>query len=172
MGRRLAGIELAHVVSRSISCDTFSSQRISNISQCGLCSSCLLRRQALYASGMSQIDPESGYRFDVTNPREHLDEQRLYHLHSMLDQVELLRTCIEATSPWEELTEHFPVLEEIKGDVAEFEGRGAREIADALVRLYRAYVREWDSFPYHLAKRTRNGSIWPTAQVIDSPQRS
>jgi hypothetical protein len=77
-----------------------------------------------------------------------------------------------ATLPWEELTEHFPVLEEIKGDMAEFEGRGAQAITDALVSLYRVYVREWDSFPYHLAKRTPNGSIWPTAQVIDWPQHS
>ena len=155
MCARLADAGLAGLAARSVSCDTFSSCRVPTTPQCGLCTSCLLRRQALHAAGLAPIDAESGYRRDVTNPRDPLNERQLYDLHAMLDQVADLRACTEAPSPWNALTGLAPTLEQVRLALADAEGRTIEEVADDLVALYRAYVREWDAFPYVSAPRKR-----------------
>lgn len=175
MCRKLADIGLGALAARSVSCDTFSSQRIPGAQQCEVCSSCLLRRQALHAAGLQSIDAMSGYRVDVAHPGESLESQQLYHLHAMLDQAMLVRACVTGASAWAELSERFPVLEEITVEMAAFEGRTARQITDALVELYRSYVQEWDSFPYHLARHMPDdahlAASAPTAPYINTLQQ-
>lgn len=171
MCRKLAAEGLGQLAARSVSCDGFP-QRVTGALQCGICTSCLLRRQALHAAGLSSVDSQSGYRYDVTDPNLFLEERQLYQLRAMLDQVNRLRICVNSASPWEQLSESFPVLEEIRHGIAAFEGRDVQEIAEALVSLYRTYVQEWDLFPYRLPMHKCTVSSGAFVPMISSPATS
>ena len=85
MCKSLVGSGIADAVSHTVSCDGFP-QRIRNQpSQCGRCTSCILRRQSLQASGLEQFD--RGYRYDVLRPQTKLTGSNLYDLEAMRGQV-------------------------------------------------------------------------------------
>jgi len=144
---RLAAHGWAALAPTSVSCDTFAAHRDSHGPQCGLCTSCLLRRQSLHAAGLADIDARDGYRYDVIDPGERPTDKQLYPLHAMRDQVEQLRACLRGSMPWLQLTALFPILEEVRHAVAVFEGLDSATIEKDLVRLYRTYVDEWTTFP-------------------------
>lgn len=144
-----------NLIPLSMSCDTFGAHRDARGPQCGLCTSCLLRRQALHAAGLAEIDAPTAYRYDVTNGRLSLTGHQLYALNAMRDQVEQIRACLDGRSPWSCLTMQFPDLAEVRHAVAAFEGRDSMILTEELIRLYRTYVDEWDAFPIAAMPRVR-----------------
>ncbi len=130
----------------TVSCDSFP-LRIPETPQCGLCTSCLLRRLALHASGLENMDPGDRYRDDSKKSLTGIKAEQLYPLHATLDQVDRLSTYLAADVPWVALTETFPELREIQEEMVRCYGTSAQEIADAFVRMYRTYVEEWEGFP-------------------------
>jgi len=148
MCKRLTADWLRKPIARSVSCDEFP-QRVPDHAQCGICPSCILRRVSLRHAGLVDADVLSRYRFDVTDPTRPLDQQRLYKLYVMLDQVDRFRTCLRG-SAWEELTVAFPDLMDAADVLVDEEELSEEHLASALTALIRAYVLEWDAFPYHL----------------------
>lgn len=155
MCAQLAARGCADLAPHSVSCDTFAAHRDPRGPQCGLCTSCLLRRQSLHAAGLADIDARSGYRYDVTNPHERLSDKQLYPLRAMRDQVEQVRACLRGPSAWRQLTALFPELEGVRHAVAVSEGLDSATVAEELLRLYRTYVDEWAAFPAVASSRTR-----------------
>jgi hypothetical protein len=132
--------------SRSFSCDGF--QRVAGQPQCGMCASCLLRRQALHAAGLSAYDSGRGYRFDVTDPSAIIPSQHFVWLHLMLDQVSTLRRCLAAPDPWSALIGCFPMLLELDSRASDWSGVGGPRLPGRTIpALYGSYVREWEQFP-------------------------
>ncbi|MDW7711840.1 MAG: 7-cyano-7-deazaguanine synthase [Deferrisomatales bacterium] len=84
--RRLADVGLADLVAQSISCDGFP-QRISGRVQCGVCTSCVLRRQSLFQSGLAGQDPGEKYVYDLLDSNRLPPSKKLIELRAMQHQV-------------------------------------------------------------------------------------
>ena len=129
-----------------------------NRPQCGRCTSCILRRQALYCSGLSEYDASDEYQYDVLDGRHDMDADHLFELEVMRGQVLTLLSCLSADDPWIALATQYPELLRT-GDELEATGRlQMGEAASGFVRLYQAYVDEWDSFSARIAASNLGGS--------------
>ncbi|MBW4492476.1 MAG: 7-cyano-7-deazaguanine synthase [Oscillatoria princeps RMCB-10] len=117
--------------------------------QCGYCSSCILRKQALAASKI-----EDKTRYVVPDGDCPAGDHNL-HLSHMLAQVctfrRLLSTSNEISLHWEEMTANFETLDDIIDRTAEAEGLSPAEMQSHLIRLYRNYVSEWDTVESRIA---------------------
>jgi 7-cyano-7-deazaguanine synthase in queuosine biosynthesis len=124
------------LVYRTSSCD--SRQRKPNQpSQCGRCSSCLLRRQALAAAG---IPDQTCYCWEDFAA---LGDNTAFE--AMHFQVATLRRLLSSDMPWIHLRTQFPTLGTIADRWGRWSGEACETVADHLVRLYRQYVYEWDA---------------------------
>jgi 7-cyano-7-deazaguanine synthase in queuosine biosynthesis len=146
MCQPLKRIGLNHLIAKTVSCDSFP-LRIRGVQQCGLCTSCLLRRLALHTAGLEHIDLGKIYRYDVKGSLAGVDEKRMYPLWAMLDHVDRLSDCLSSESPWETLTETFPEILEIQEEMVRHDGGNPQAIANAYVQMYQTYAAEWARFP-------------------------
>jgi hypothetical protein len=144
--KALAEDERRDLPSLTMSCDSpYRQQPI----QCGYCSSCLLRRQALAVAGI-----EDKTRYFVTHGNRPVKKPSLYFCN-MLAQVGTLRCKLgisdEAGLQWEALTRTFPELDDIVDRSAEAESLLPADMRDRLIQLYRTYVSEWDAVESRIA---------------------
>lgn len=128
----------------SESCDTAFSYRGDGVHRCGICTSCLLRRQALCAAGLEDLDARQPVRTDVTALGCNAIPSATASLLAMLDQAERLDAALSEGAPWVALTSQFPNLREVARSPAE---------QQACLKLYRTYVEEWRRFPSPLVDR-------------------
>jgi Queuosine biosynthesis protein QueC len=131
------------LVAQTVTCDHVH-RNLSNqpAMQCGRCSSCTLRRQALAAAG---IYDETSYVYEefFSNNVEPVYEHD--HLPAVLHQVETLRRYINTSDPWRSLRQQYPTLSlDIVDRAAQNIKLEQSEIIGRLVQLYRRYVFEWD----------------------------
>jgi 7-cyano-7-deazaguanine synthase in queuosine biosynthesis len=116
----------APVIAATVSCDTAFANRMPGRAQCGVCTSCLLRRQSLVAGGRADADKLTSYR--CSSPAG------ASTLAAMIWQLERLRDCLNTTDQWQSIVSEFPPIMDVES------------IAPAqLTRLYGAYVREWEA---------------------------
>jgi hypothetical protein len=123
----------------TVSCD--SPHRKQPI-QCGYCSSCILRKQALATSGI--ID-QTNYIVPHGDPPA--SDPRLF-LENMLVQVSIIKKLLNhsenSVSQWGSLTRRFPELDDIVDRTYDVEGLTLPEMRKHLINLYQTYVSEWD----------------------------
>lgn len=147
-----AGVQhpgFGELIRRIFSCDGFP-QRVIGHPQCGLCTSCVLRRQALHAAGLAEYDARDSYVSDVLAEESCLPAAKLCPLRSMLDQVNTLRRALAGPEPWANLSRAFPQLLEVASCLAAPGGARA-DIERQIVDLYRRYCDEWRHFPVQRA---------------------
>ena len=157
MCRYLPSSSLLGLVRETVSCDSFP-LRLLNRPQCGRCTSCILRRQALYCSGISEYDLCEGYQYDLLDNEHGMVPDQLFELEVMRGQVSTFRNCLSVEDSWTALAAKYPELLRT-GDELEVTGRLRKgESAQAFVRLYRAYVDEWDAFSARIASGDKGGS--------------
>lgn len=127
------------------SCDTAFAYRGQGPRSCGRCTSCLLRRQALAAAGLSDLDPPSQYRLDAFADPSMMPEPP-YELRAMLSQAARLHRALatDPSDPWHRLVREFPDLVRAGQALRVVPGMDP-EIAVA--DLLRRYVKEWDAVP-------------------------
>jgi len=106
--------------------------------QCGYCSSCLLRRQALAAVGL-----EDRTCYVLNSRRRKHRESDGDHLRAVLCQVHMLRQLLCGKDPWLGLVGYDPGLIEVAKIEASRLGASVASTSENLVSLYRAYVEEW-----------------------------
>lgn len=127
---------------RTKSCDSPHRQPQQPI-QCGYCSSCILRKQAL---GASKIEDKT--RYVVPHGNRPTGDPSL-HLHHMIAQVCTFRRLLGASDnpnfQWEALTREFLVLDEIVDRSAAAENLLPADMRSRLLKLYRTYIAEWDT---------------------------
>lgn len=144
---RLGSTGLRAAIRQSVSCDGFP-LRSARAAQCGVCTSCLLRRQSLWAAGLGDEDPGPLYFYDLSAPPGDLDDERWHPLRDMLGQVDTFRRALACYRPWDALAGEFPMLKEIAWNL---EDRGlvasAEEAQNELMSLIGRYCTEWDEFP-------------------------
>ncbi len=128
-------IKLIDLISQTITCDSRFRQP-DQPPQCGFCSSCLLRRQALIASG---IPDKTDYV--ITQDRvPKLDDG--CHLRAMLQQVETLQSALNSEHPWRSISKKYPDLIKIVNRETK-NADEAQVFKENLLQLYRCYVDEW-----------------------------
>jgi 7-cyano-7-deazaguanine synthase in queuosine biosynthesis len=109
---RLRLTRFAALATQSISCDGFP-PRLVGQEQCGVCTSCLLRRQALFSSGYTEDRGPYRYRHDVLSDLDAIPNKKLASLIDMLAQVERLRSALSSSTPWNDLAIEYPELQEV-----------------------------------------------------------
>ena len=129
----------------TVSCDGFP-LRLPSKSQCGLCTSCLLRRQALYAAGLDHFDASEQYAIDIVSPARPIANDPLRPLRMMLAQVESFRHAMTRIDPWRGLVQQYPELWEVTVNL-QAQGQDTLTIQQGLTDLYRRYCEEWERFP-------------------------
>ena len=129
----------AKYIWKTMSCD--SPYRQAGLpQQCGYCTSCLLRRQALAVDGIDDLTRYAVHYIGFT-------PQIAHPLRMMLHQVHTMRASFCTSDPWPIFREHFPGVTDMFTPqlVAQ---TGSREAArESVLRLYRSYCEEWAMLP-------------------------
>lgn len=100
--------------------------------QCGVCTSCLMRRQALSFWRFSDST-----EYEVKNLEQKIG--RHDHLKATIQHVFFLASLLSKDDVWNALSRAFPTLFEIEQCLSDSQP-GVR---DKLIQLYRDYVTEW-----------------------------
>lgn len=120
----------------TISCDSRHRKYRQPI-QCGYCSSCLLRRQAITVNGM--VD-QTRYQIAEGSGRQRRPDDGT-HYYAMIAQVDIMRMLLAADDKWQQMSRHYTSLEDI---VEKMDGlQTSRQ--ESILHLYQNYVDEWDS---------------------------
>ena len=117
--------------------------------QCGYCTSCVLRRQALQAAGLSSYDPAAAYQHDVRAGRAALSKNQAYGLEAMRGQVQRLERALGSSDPWQSLAASFPELARTSAELVRNEDLAEAKVSGEFVRLFQTYVCEWRRFMPH-----------------------
>ena len=138
MCRVLDKMNMSDIVWESQSCDRSPRNKIS---QCGSCSSCLLRRQALLAAG---IRDQSSYLLHLGAKQEREKYLTESHLLHMMHQSGNLRQIVQRDNAWAFLRHKNPTL---LGDVLyrlpSSNGQDSQDIAEVIISVLRRYANEW-----------------------------
>ena len=146
MCKALKPAGLAEAVQYTVSCDSFPLRLHGKPSQCGYCTSCVLRRQSLLAAGYEAYDPGRLYMCDVMTNGANIEPKRLIGLEVMRGQVYKLNRCLESDDPWQSFTISFPELLRTHAELVKRGNLNDDDTRARIVQLYRTYVQEWKSF--------------------------
>ena len=124
----------------TISCDRLHREEPM---QCGYCSSCLLRRQALAVHGVEDRTPYIATTHSASSQSPLLPKPD--YLLAMLRQVEDLRAILSTRLPWQGFVHKYPRLAAVVDQTAPYIGMTPDVMMKRLLGLYQAYVDEWDS---------------------------
>lgn len=137
---RLAGTKWRSLVARSVSCDGFP-RRHSGPVHCGVCTSCLLRRQACWVADIGEDRLPQEY---WNNVLEESCEADIRPLADMVAQAQRISWAVSQPHPLTALFTEFP---EILDAVEAYRLRGEENAEARLVDLYSRYALEWNQFP-------------------------
>ncbi|MCB9134264.1 MAG: hypothetical protein H6636_02490 [Anaerolineales bacterium] len=130
-------IDYSDLAFETISCDGRFRQT-DQPSQCGYCSSCLLRRVSLLvALGKDYTE------YVVTNGNLSLALVERGHFEAMNYQVGKLIECFEAQNPWESFLSLYPNMRNFARQIALEQEVSIASIQHRILRLYRTYTEEW-----------------------------
>lgn len=144
MCRNPAVQRLGAHVPLTFSCDGFPVRR-KNKSQCGSCTSCLLRRQALESAGLSKFD-QDGYLNDLLSPSFVGSESQLHAVRAMDWQVHRIKRALAETNPWKSLVREWVELKRLEVEMCRGSERRCKEVQDNLLHLFSRYAEEWGTF--------------------------
>ena len=147
MCKALKPAGLASAVQHTVSCDSFPLRLHGKPSQCGYCTSCVLRRQSLLAAGCEGYAPGDTYLYDVLSSKANTESKRFLGLEVMREQVYKLALCLDSDDPWHSLTVSFPELLRTHSELVERDNQDADDTRARFVNLFQTYVQEWKSFP-------------------------
>ena len=146
MCRALPEAGLVDVIRETVSCDSFPPRLPNGRTQCGYCTSCILRRQALHAAGLGVHDPSSAYRADILDGQAPLRPDQLHGMLVMRDQVFKVGRSLDQDDPWSALTESYPELARSSLEISSRSRIGPVDASRELLRLFQTYVSEWQCF--------------------------
>jgi hypothetical protein len=121
----------------SMSCDSWHRR---TPPQCGYCSSCLLRRQAIAAL---QVEDKTPYQINASSGREKQHTDGVEFM-AMQTQAATLHTLLKETDPWTSMVKQYPILDEIVQDNAEDAHIDQEITKEHLLHLYMDYAAEWE----------------------------
>lgn len=143
---RLAASPLALAANATVSCDGFP-QRVAGRPQCGVCPSCVLRRQSMWAGGLATSDRQAPYRYDLFHDAQLVASERGLALRMMDAQVGRFTRLLASGEPWPSWASAYPTLLEAAAALPNVAPSvAAADVPAALLDLYRRYSCEWRRF--------------------------
>lgn len=154
----LQPIEVRKLVRLTVSCDGFPHRFPSPVKDaqlhCGYCTSCILRRQGIFAAGLEDTERPSYYRKDLCFPDGTIRPSYFNHLKKMLDQSYLFAVAEQSPDPIASIQQTFPELvvssQVIQRNPTAFGLQAGHQSSRALFELLERYAEEWKRFPYRL----------------------
>jgi hypothetical protein len=141
----IAALGVPDLAKETVSCDNVS-LRVKDHTHCGLCTSCLLRRQGLHGAGLGDLDRKCGkYKDDILAGPGAVRFEKLRYLRAMDHQARKLEYALATADPWQELSRMYPQLVEIAFALAGT-GQPVPVVEREIVDLYRRYCAEWAGF--------------------------
>jgi 7-cyano-7-deazaguanine synthase in queuosine biosynthesis len=131
----------ADLIPLSSSCDRVH-RLDKGITQCGVCSSCLLRRQSLSALGAD----------DLTDYKNKYIDKNGQHFHAMHYQVNRIRDLLVQQDPWTSLSGEYHELDNIVDQISIQTKQKAPQLRTQIIKLYSNYVDEWKLFEEDIEK--------------------
>jgi len=127
----------------TFSCDRFPNYR-ERRRQCGICSSCVLRRLALEAAGLIGLESMGEYSHDITSEHFVPRPSIAFVLDKFDTQAHRIHSCLSSKKPWLTLMRLFPELREVEFVL----GKSIEPsiVESHLLSLYRRHVDEWNAF--------------------------
>jgi hypothetical protein len=151
---RALSSESYSLIGHTVSCDRFP-QRVAGHPVCGVCTSCLLRRQALWSAGLLHLESKQHYRFDVMGSASIADD-RLFFLDLMQFQAEELRQAADSSEPWARLVQSFPALARVPNDLTQGTGPLFQTTSrEGVIAMLKRYGAEWAAFGQTVATTNR-----------------
>jgi hypothetical protein len=144
--KKIRESSLRNEIATTVSCDGSFSRRVRKKPQCGICTSCLLRRQALSAARLSELDSKSNYQFDICNPHSIKYRDKLFYLKAMKNQINTIRGCLSEKDIWLSLCKVYPELEELRLKLGNCSETKMTEIQQNIFHLFSTYSKEWVLF--------------------------
>jgi 7-cyano-7-deazaguanine synthase in queuosine biosynthesis len=132
-------------IADTFSCDGFP-VRVKGRPQCGFCTSCVLRRLALEAGGLSAWDASERYLRNITSNIRSLPRHVQDGVAVSEWQCARLREALARKDRWQALVEVYPELIEAAAFSALNSGMTRAECEWQLIELYEKHLAEWDSF--------------------------
>lgn len=134
---------LADCIWKTVSCD--SPHRQANLpSQCGYCTSCVLRRQALAVNGIEDLTEYAIYR-------KASESSFAQPLRMMRHQVETMTSCFGQSDPWRAFRDCFPDVSSVFTPEIVAQAGSRAVVRESVLELYRNYSAEWASLPNNIA---------------------
>jgi queuosine biosynthesis protein QueC len=155
---RLSDAGLPQLAVTTRSCDHFP-QRVKGKDQCGRCTSCILRRQSLYCSGLSTYDSSDNYVCNILDVQSITQRNRL-HLNAMNAQADQLTKLLGEDSSANAVFLQYPLM---MRSMLMLKRDGVDDADSRLVDLYRRYCAEWSLFERMATQRSGRIAVGITA---------
>jgi hypothetical protein len=136
---------MAQIIPLTFSCDGFP-VRTAGKSQCGFCTSCLLRRLSLEAAGLANLDDGDRYIADLLFEDFSGSKKQLSNLKSMEWQYQKLSQRLVSENKWHNLAVEFPMLETLIAEINSYKIENVEALQKAIIQLYERYISEWQNF--------------------------
>jgi len=131
----------------TISCDG-RHRRPDQLSQCGYCSSCLLRRIALInALGYDHTE------YVATHGIIDIKQSHRAHFEAMRYQAEALNAIFQSADPWSGMLQRDAQLRKLVSRFSDSGNVSRASVANKLLHLYENHVQEWSNVE-HLLRRS------------------
>ncbi|MCB9437332.1 MAG: 7-cyano-7-deazaguanine synthase [Anaerolineales bacterium] len=138
MCRVLDKMKVTDIAWETISCDR---PHRKSVTQCGRCSSCLLRRESFLAS---ETEDHTPYLIDLEVGLERDDLLRTSHLPHMMHQADSLRQIVYSENAWEILARKHPSR---LADIVYRLSRGGvdseHDLTEKIISVLARYADEW-----------------------------
>jgi len=162
MCKDLAKDSRSDLSSSTVSCDSRHRKKIA--SQCGYCSSCLLRRQALIVANLEDKTP-----YVITHRKHQLKKDPSSYFCRMQTQVntidKLLKLSNKREIQWKYLAQEFFEMDDIVDRTFKAEKLSSIEMRYKLIQLYETYIDEWKAVEIYLHKGLLNKIDYDDQQI-------
>ena len=150
---------LSDLIGLTRSCDSFPLREARD--QCGLCTSCLLRRLSLHAAGLGGMEHDLPiYRDDIyALPLLDTDNQRLRPYFFMQQQAETMQAVLQGGHDMLPFRLAFDAIEEARTAIETLTSWTTSEVDHRLADLYTRHSAEMQAFHQELTGQSRPGGI-------------
>ena len=137
---------LAETIPLTFSCDGFPVQTAGK-PQCGVCTSCLLRRLSLENADLSVFDSGGDhYLTDLNSQSSNASFAQLNDLRAMEWQYQILKNCLSEKDAWQALIIEYPILQTFILELTSEKDFQIKDIQNKILLLYSQYCAEWENF--------------------------
>ena len=136
---------LSEAISKTFSCDGFPVHTAGK-SQCGVCTSCLLRRLSIETAKLTSSDNGENYLTDLSSPTSVPSFAQLNDIRVMEWQYLTIRDCLSSKYAWQKLILEYPILQTTALELVNNKKLESECIQNKILLLFSQYCEEWENF--------------------------